>query len=656
MVEVIAVTVFAPLLAVLGAVSSVSDAVTPVSAGAVRLLDRPGELFRQSLERRVFSERAKGPVYDEAEHAFATHWDDADGHTGWQNEYWGKTMLCYAGAVTATGDQALKEWCVQKARRFIAAYQRENGYLSTYGREDFLRNNPDSPDHEKHWCFNIWGRKYTLWALIELFRATGDVQCLDAAEKMADHLVAQLRRLNVPIAETGAWAGISSMSILRPLVELYRLRPKAQYLELAREIVQATDVAGHPRPAMNVIFDALSERPVETWFERPSLLAKAYEMMSYFEGVADYYRLTGEPRMLEAVCAFWTHLVEEEVNPMRSVGYFDHFLGSRRHVNGMSELCDVVHWIRLNRELWLLTGETKYLDCIEESFYNAFLAGVSPDGSWGAHIIRSHGSRHLSAPPQTGMKLHQCCPDNMLRAFYDWTVSVADVSADGAYELNLYSDADFRLKDAEVSIRGGYPVADRFRVRIRCPHGGKIRFRVPYWTKEILIDGRPASIYRGRCERDFRAGEQSFEVAFDMSPRILDSQAPDVEDVLHCVTNDMLLAKGGYTENAMTWSAKEMRGLVRTTAAAQVMRGPLVLAKGRLVGTSRDETFDFETVNRRNGRVSLEEAGRTAGNAAVWGAWRLTFEVEGKRHSVPVGDFWSLSKYDDAENWFSVWF
>lgn len=649
--------VVVPLLAVAGgSFSPVPDAVTPLSVREVRLLDRPGELFRRSLERRVFSERAKGPVYEEAENAFATHWDDADGHTGWQNEYWGKTMLCVAGAVMATGDCSLSEWCVRKAHHLIDTYQWPNGYLSTYGREDFLRDNPDSSDHDRHWCFNIWGRKYTLWALIEIYRATGDVKCLDAAEKMADHLVAQLRRLGVPIDQTGSWAGISSLSILRPLLELQRLRPKAEYMGLADSMVRATDVSGRPRPTMNVIFDALSSRPVETWFERPSFLAKSYEMMSYFEGVADYYRLTGNPRMLEAVSAFWTHLVEEELNPMRSVGYFDHFVGSRRHVNGMSELCDVVHWIRLNRELWLLTGETKYLDCIEESFYNAFLSGVSPDGSWGAHIIRSHGTRHLYAPPQTGMKLHQCCPDNMLRAFYDWSATVADMSADGAYELNLYSDVDCRLKDAEISVRGGYPVADGFRVRIRCPHGGRIRFRVPHWAKELKIDGIRTGFANGRCECDFPPGEHTFAVVFDMSPRIIDSLAPDVEDIVHCVTNDMAMAKGGYTTNAMTWLTDEMRGLVRTKAAAQVMRGPLVLAKGRTAGTCREETFDFETFNRRGFRASLEGVDRMAENASAWGVWKLTFEKGSERHSVLVGDFWSVSSFNDPQNWFSVWF
>ena len=220
------------------------DALTPAAPGDVKVLGRPGELFQSSLNHRVFSEYAQGPVYDEAENAFATHWDDSDpdrGYCGWQGEYWGKTMLCYAGAIRYTRDAKLAAWCVKKAHHLIDTYQHPDGYLSTYANQDLLRANPDSPDYEKHWCFNIWGQKYTMWALVELYRATGDKKCLKAAEKMMDQLISQMKRMNVTIDKTGSWAGISSMSILRQLVELYIEVPKPEYKALADYIVKVTD-------------------------------------------------------------------------------------------------------------------------------------------------------------------------------------------------------------------------------------------------------------------------------------------------------------------------------------------------------------------------------------------------------------------------------
>ena len=57
---------FATVLALFG------DMLTPAAPGDVKVLGRPGELFQASLNSRVFSAYAQGPVYDEAENAFAT--------------------------------------------------------------------------------------------------------------------------------------------------------------------------------------------------------------------------------------------------------------------------------------------------------------------------------------------------------------------------------------------------------------------------------------------------------------------------------------------------------------------------------------------------------------------------------------------------------
>ena len=105
-----------------------------------------------------------------------------------------------------------------------------------------------------------------------------------------------------------------------------------------------------------------------------------------------------------------------------------------------------------------------------------------------------------------------------------------------------------------------------------------------------------------------------------------------------------------------------MESLARRTAAAEVMRGPLVLAKGRAVGTSRAETLEFNTINKQSAwRLSLAPQKRSAKNAGAWGAWDLTLEkdVKGKgveKKTIPVADYWSVSCMDDPENWFSLWF
>lgn len=62
--------------------------------GDAELGGRAGEATERCLESRAYSAWARGAMYQECADAFKTGWDDR--RHGWQNEYWGKTMLCYA--------------------------------------------------------------------------------------------------------------------------------------------------------------------------------------------------------------------------------------------------------------------------------------------------------------------------------------------------------------------------------------------------------------------------------------------------------------------------------------------------------------------------------------------------------------------------------
>ncbi len=635
----------------MAATPAVEDMFPPAAVKDVRLAGRAGESADACIRARAYSDWARGDMYEECVNAFRTHWDD---RVGWQNEYWGKTMLCYAGAADYTQDPLLKAWIVEKTHAFLKEFQKPNGYLSTYSKEDFLRNNPANPDAKQHWCFNIWGRKYTFWALLDIYRVTGDKAALDGAIKMADHLIAQLKRLGLTLDKTGAWNGISSMSILRPMMDLYRITNNQAYLALAKDIVRAMDA--EPSNPGTLIRDAFRKEKICTWYPEPAFWAKAYEIQSCLEGLVDYYRTTGEKRVLDAVLAWHRHLMDEELNPMRSAGYFDHFLDARHHVNGMTELCDVTHWIRLNRELLILTGDAKYADIIEEAFYNAFLAGVWRDGRWGAHIIRSHGTRHLSAPPQTGMFEHQCCPDNMMRTYFDFAGSVAGLSKDGTLSVALYSDATASFPGAKVSISGGYPYADTpVTVSVTRDKPGKVRFRVPRWSRTFRLDGRQVTADGGWYEVDAPAGTKAWSLAFDMSPRTEDIPAwgepiPPSPQQNH--SHEVMK----YTVHFMEWYTPDMAGLTRHAAAMQVFRGPLVLAKGRLAGTSREETLFATTIKGYGWKASLKPAPHAAENAGVPQAWLLTLSRGIESKTIPVSDFASVSNLDDPSNWFSLWF
>ena len=635
-----------------------ADALTPPKAGDVRLDGRIGAALGRGLDARVYSDWARGAMYEEAVNAFRTHEDDKT--AGWQNEYWGKTMLCVAGAIAYTGDRGLADRALAKAHAFTAELQKPNGYLSTYSDEDFLIGPTN-----RVWCFNVWGRKYTFWALVELHRATGDAACLTAARKMADHLIDQLARLKKKIWETGAWHGISSMSILRPMNELYRLTGEEKYLAFCREIIEGLTRAGGDEGT--ILANARTKKgPIWSWFPKPGYWAKAYETMSCLEGAADYLRLENRTDVFDGLVKYCQLLDEGEINPMRSAGHFDHFFGGGITFNGLTELCDVIHFIRLNREMLLLTGESKYADRLEEAFYNAFLAGVTRDGKWGAHIIRSHGTRHLWAPSQTGMMHHQCCPDNQLRGFFDFAGSAAATAADGTLSVILYSDGETRLGDATVVVRGGYPYAEGpVSVSVTSKCARTVRFRVPYWSQaNFTVNGAKAVVKDGWCEASAAAGASAWLLRFDRTPRLVDvpigHERPD---------NGKPYSENprNFTQRCMTWRTPENQACINLEPASYVMLGPLVLAKGRLAGTSRGDTLFAPPLRGQYARAGGDAPTSwkvactrlpdySAATAGVDFRWRLTFTRGRETVEAVVSDFASVSNVEANDNWFSLWF
>jgi len=638
---------FAVVASAAGA-DAVRDGVAPVCAADVRLFGPVAAKMDALVKERFMTDFARTTIYDEAENAFRTHYDDlhTKGMGWWQGEYWGKTMLSAAEVYSHTRDEGLKRFILEKAHQFLADHQRPDGYVGSYKDARFVRvfNRLEM----QSWCWNVWGRKYTMWALYDIYRLTGDRACLDAAVKSMDQLLAMLKEMKLGISETGSFYGMPSSSMLKPLLLLYRETGKAEYLEAAKSIVAFFDRPG--RPYGSIVADAFGDSPIHEWHPEPFFWAKAYETMSCMEGLVEYYRVTGERRPLEAVRRLHAKLVSNELNPMGSVGYFDHFVDGGHRPNSMTEPCDVTHWIRVNRELYLLDGDARYLDFIEKAFYNAFLASVYRDGKWGAHAVRSHGRRHRTAPHQVGMQYHQCCIDNMPRTFVDWIDTQLGRRGDGTIDVNFYSDMTASMDGVKVSVSGNYPISDAVEVRIAADRVRRIRFRVPGWSRMIKVNGEDA---RGPWhEVEVPAGESAWRLQFDMTPSVVSTY----------VQNTVYSTDWFYGQPMVDWLVNvfesadenpEMKGLSRKDGAAFVMRGPLLLARCTRAGGTPDEIMKVErTVNHAGFSASV--APRE--NANVWGAWTLTLENGKDVRKFDVSDYASSADTDDVENAFSIWF
>lgn len=573
------------------------------------------------FESRFLSAEARGEVYEEAVGAFRTHDDDRG---WWQGEYWGKHMLGAVAAQSLTGDEGLKKWIASSARAFVDEFQRPDGYIGTHS--DPLDTGPN-PDGSDKFNWNLWGRKYTMWALIEIYGMTDDRFFLDAASRMMDQEIAQLRSSGVPIVRTGYFAGLPSMSVLKPLVILFRKTGERRYLAFADEIVALWDRDGNPPP--NLVRNAFVDSPVHAWYPTPDYWAKAYEMMACLEGLLDYAGCVGGEkgaRLVDAVRRIALKLQADEANPMGSVGYFDHFTNARACPNAITELCDVIYWMRLCRALRSATGDGRWADAFESAFLNGFLPGVFRDGKWAAHGVRSHGTRQFPAPRQVGMKHHQCCVDNAPRAWLDASEAAVSLAADGAVVVDLLFAGEYSLHDAkgDVKVRvGGFPTEGKVSIAVESPVSRRIEVRRPAWAKGF--------------DAARSADGSRVDVSLSCDVRIRPWRTKEGAD-----------PRTGLFERSD--DTPEMAGLARKAPGAYVEYGPLLLAKSTLLGTSRDEVLSSRIGTGEGWTCTLAPTAPSK----TFRAWRATFRRGGEEFSVPVCDF-SSCDMDDSSAAFSIW-
>lgn len=628
----------------------VQDCLTPAKLSACRVQGPIGAKMDRFAFERGWGPFARGVVMREAEEAFAHPDDDVfNAPLGmWKGEFWGKLALSGAAIAEMRNDADYREFLHASALRLIA-YQRADGYLGTY--VDDARVLPASPEEclktigtVSTWNWNLWCRKYTLWGLLAIYRLTGDPALLEAADRAMTQEIALLKRLKLRLTDTGTGAmrGLPPASTLKPLMILYRETGKSEYLEFARETLAAFRDGKSRAPQF---FAKLATgEAMDKWYpEETGKWGKAYEMMSLFDGMVEYYRLTGEREWLDLVVGMQELIWRTERNLVESVGYNDQFTGASRHLNGTSEPCDAVHWIRLNYDLYLVTGDVKYVDAAEATFYNAFLAGVFRDGRWGAREVRSHG-RHIARFGQSGMRWQHCCVDNLPRTFAD-IAQFAATREGSAVRVNLYSPFTTDFADATVSLTGDFPVADKVIAHIRADAGLTVKFRVPAWSPKTVFrvgdevaEVTPATRWH---EVKVPSGHTIVRIAFDLSPRLVDgTQAP------YAGTDD-------YRYGRWKYGGPDSPGLFITEPAARLFRGPLLLAKSKNVGTAAG---DILKRGLRGGgwRVKL----RAFGDDRVQGAWEATFTRGAEVYKVNVCDFPSAGDelLPPGADYFSIFF
>ena len=391
-------------------------------------------------------------------------------------EFWGKLMRACCMTYEYTRDEQLLD-IIKTAVDDLLSLQDADGDISTTKKQTQPKGACGS---------DLWERKYALMGLLAYFRISGDDRALDACRRMVIYTNNQVGAApKTPVTDTGwAFCGIESSSILDPLMQLYAICGEESAMELAQHIV---DVGCCAREHL---FDAIRAGK-DPWQigsngTPKESIAKAYEMMSCFEGLLGYYACTGNKSAFDTALLFWNKVNDQEITLLGSggadaprnlgPGTGEQWNLTRQNqtnpdIDLMMETCVTVYWMRLCYRLLTLTGEVKYVDALEVSLYNAIVGALRPDGQFFEYFPKFNGKRN----PRVNFSFNiegfdlSCCtangPTGLAMAPYLYAMKTADGCV-----LNLYENGSFTVPHAGGSVT--------FAISSRYPMLGSATLRV----------------------------------------------------------------------------------------------------------------------------------------------------------------------------------
>ena len=371
---------------------------------------------------------------------------------------------------------------------------------------------------------DLWERKYVMLGLLEYYGITEDENVKNALIKLLDYTIAQVgaEEGKTGILDTGwAFCGIESSSILEPVVKIYRLSKEKRHLDFADYIVECGFCKRE-----NVVDALLAGKPPYRIGDNGTpeqSIAKAYEMMSCFEGLTEYYRVKEDERLRTAVLTLYNKLVEEEITELGSGGADGPFnLGpgtgeqwnrtryeqANPDLDLMMETCVTVTWMKLCLQLLRLEGGSRYADNIETSAINALCGALRPDGEFYEYFPRFNGVRNpkVNFSYKVGDIDLSCCTANgpMGAALVPF---IAFMKCEKGPVINFYVNGSADIDGAIIKTETAFPETGELTVRVS---GAKIKtaivirkagFAENYtFYSNSVISVRPSEAYEGYYE------------------------------------------------------------------------------------------------------------------------------------------------------------
>ena len=573
----------------------------PLEPGSASFTGRPDAAIRWIADVQLKNRDAWRHFIE----AYRTGIDSPD--HGWRGEYWGKMMRGACMAQAYLQDPELGA-VLRDAVVGLLDSQDEQGRISSYRADaEFMG-------------WDVWSRKYVLTGMMHYLDISLDDELNDrilaALRRHADYIVEHLGpgEGQTSIFQTSEhWGGVNSCSILEPMVRLYERTNEKRYLDFAKYLV---DVGGCDQGSL--IDLALEGRLMP--YEYPE--QKAYETISYFEGVLAYAEATDDERLIQAVLAFADAVAKTDITVIGCAGctheLFDYSAEKQTEPSEiiMQETCVTVTWMRFCARLLRFTGDPRWADAIEQSTWNALYGALNEQGQevWSNEDcgwipgmpVDSYSPLYCNRRGRAmgGFKrypdgfVYGCCVciysagvALVARTAVLGIVSqVSFVASEGIAVNGLFagkiSTSTPREQPLLLEIEGGYPLQGECRIKLSLarPELFRMLVRVPAFGKNAVITaaGETHTVNTGYTiiDREWHNGD-TIEVSFDM---------PLVEHKLNgrvaFQRGPIVLARDALKEAAFVGAVPELEApiaLARTPGGSPIVARELPPEEGEVL-------------------------------------------------------------------------
>ena len=390
---------------------------------------------------------------------------------------------------------------------YVAEAQEEDGYLYTawtLNANEYIDFHCctysdegrwiETPNHS-HEFYNV-GHMYE--AAVAHYMATGSRTFLDVALKNADLIY------DVCITQGNKYVpGHQEIEI--GLVKLYRVSGDERYLQLAKHLLDI-------RADVLDVEYSQAHLPVT---EQTEAVGHAVRANYMYSAMADVAALTGDSAYLEAIGHLWDNVVKKKLSVTGGVGASRHgeAYGRNYHLPNQpyNETCAAIANVYWNHRMFLLHGDSKYMDVLERSLYNGVISGLSLDGRlfFYPNTLQHDGEATFNqgVNGRSPWFSCSCCPSNLSR-FVPSVAAYAYASRGQDLYVNLFMNSELSVETENgeliISQKTTYPWEGHIELEFRNDREVKadLHIRIPGWARNTPV---PSDLFYFADKQDLAA-------------------------------------------------------------------------------------------------------------------------------------------------------